>query len=262
MPRVDHFPSTHATWIDAQLTLAEAGDAARASNARTELRRYLMERYHAPLRAYVRGGSLRRIGDPDELVAGFFADRATEPDFLAKWRAANMPLRRWMMNGVAFYARGVLRDRGRDRLRTFTDAPGAPTTDDGSTDGGLAGLGAADRLVDDRTAEQAFERAWAIAVLDAAHAQAHAELSAEGRLDDYEIFRRRVIDGEGYETIAPLVGRTPQQCAGATRLVGQRMRAALLDVLRAEGVRESELEATAAEVHRAVSAPGGGGTVG
>ena len=125
MPPVDHFPSTHATWIDAQLTLADGSDGARASNARAELRQYLMERYHAPLRAYVRGGSLRRIGDPDELVAGFFAERACEPDFLAKWRAADMPLRRWMMNGVAFHARGVMRDRGRDRLRTFTDAPGA-----------------------------------------------------------------------------------------------------------------------------------------
>jgi len=33
----DHFPSTHGTWIDAQLTIAErgrtAGDAALESNA-------------------------------------------------------------------------------------------------------------------------------------------------------------------------------------------------------------------------------------
>ena len=46
---VDHFPSTHATWIDAQLTIAEDGDRAaargddagrgRATNARDAIRR-------------------------------------------------------------------------------------------------------------------------------------------------------------------------------------------------------------------------------
>jgi hypothetical protein len=51
-----------------------------------------------------------------------------------------------------------------------------------------------------------------------------------------------------------------QQCAGATRLVSQRMAAAVREVLRAEGVRESELDATVAEVQRAVgaAAPGSG----
>ena len=50
---VDHFPSTHATWIDAQLTIAErsraAGDAVGEINAIDALRRHLMERYHAAL---------------------------------------------------------------------------------------------------------------------------------------------------------------------------------------------------------------------
>jgi hypothetical protein len=79
----DHFPSTHATWIDAQLTIAErsraVGDAASEGNAIDALRRHLMERYHAALRAYVCGGSLRRLGEPDELVGGFFAERACRP---------------------------------------------------------------------------------------------------------------------------------------------------------------------------------------
>ena len=70
---VDHFPSTHATWIDAQLTIAErsraAGDAVGEINAIDALRRHLMERYHAALRAYVCGGSLRRLGEPDEHLA-------------------------------------------------------------------------------------------------------------------------------------------------------------------------------------------------
>ena len=72
------------------------------------------------------------------------------------------------------------------------------------------------------------------------------------------MFRRRVIEGEGYDTIGPSVGMSAQQCAGATRLVSQRMAAALREVLRAEGVRESEMDRTVQEVQRAVGAAGGG----
>jgi hypothetical protein len=38
MTPVDHFPSTHATWIDAQLTLAEGGDARVAGDEPREAR--------------------------------------------------------------------------------------------------------------------------------------------------------------------------------------------------------------------------------
>jgi hypothetical protein len=259
---VDHFPSTHATWIDAQLTLIDGADAShagphagRAETAREALRRHLWDRYHAPLRAYAHGGSLRRAGEPDELVVGYFAERVTAPDFLPAWRRSNMPLRRWMMNGIGFYARGVVRDRMRDRLRPFTDLASTPMSDSD-----WANPSADDALLsaDERTAETAFERAWAIAVLDAAHTQAHAQLASEGRLDEYDAFRRRVIEGEGYDTIGPSLGMSAQQCAGATRLVSQRMAAALREVLRAEGVRESEMDRTVQEVQRAVEATGGG----
>jgi hypothetical protein len=66
------------------------------------------------------------------------------------------------------------------------------------------------------------------------------------------VFRRRVIDGEGYDTIAPTVGLTAQQCAGATRLVSQRLAAALREVLRDEGVTEGEMDGAVADVQRAV----------
>ena len=65
---VDHFPSTHATWIEQQLTLAEGGDGtagsgpgAAASSARAALRAHLMERYYAALCTYVRTGALMRL---------------------------------------------------------------------------------------------------------------------------------------------------------------------------------------------------------
>jgi len=107
---VDHFPSTHATWIDAQLTIAERAGAHTedGQSARRALQQHLMQRYHEPLRAYVRGSSMRQLGDADELVGGFFADRVGAHGFLADWRESRMPLRRWLMNGISFYGRGVI----------------------------------------------------------------------------------------------------------------------------------------------------------
>ncbi len=238
---VDHFPSTHATWIDAQLTIAE-GTGANARAALDALRRHLMDRYRTALLAYVRGGSLRRLGDAEDLVNGFFADRLCEPRFLLEWRASGMPLRRWMMNGINFHGKGVIRDRARAKARDG----GGELAD---LAGGDAMRALEERVVDERDAERAFDEAWALAVLNDAHARAHAELAAKDRLEDYEVFRRRVIEGERYETIAPSVGRSAQQCAGATRLVTQSLQRALLETLRAEGVSESHLEAEAARVH-------------
>lgn len=245
MMPVDHFPSTHATWLDAQLTLAE-GDGDGSRHASAALRRHLMERYREPLVAYVRGGSMRRLGDANELVDGFFADRACRPAFLGDWRASGMPLRRWMMNGIGFYGRGIIRDRARERARDGIA---------GLTD--RTGRDAAHAMDDARTephdAEHAFERAWALSVLNDAHDRAHAELAEKGRLDDYEVFRRHVIEGEGYETIGPSLGRSVQQCAGATRLVKMTLQRALHDSLRAEGVPERDLESEAELIHAVLS---------
>ena len=233
---VDHFPSTHATWIDAQLTIAErsraAGDPAGETNAVAALRRHLMERYHGALRAYVRGSSMRAVGDADELVAGFFAERVGDPDFLRGWRASGKPLRRWMMNGISFWARGVARDRGRELGRS----------------GGAAGP----EPIDERDAVRAFDAEWALSMVNTAHARVHADLDAEGRLDEHAIFRRHVVHGERYESIAAELGVSRQDCANAVRRVGARVRDALREALVDDGVPPADVEEAVLEVMRIV----------
>jgi DNA-directed RNA polymerase specialized sigma24 family protein len=244
---VDHFPSTHATWIDAQLTIAERAGAHTddGRSAQRALQQHLMQRYHLPLRAYVRGSSMRQLGDADDLVAGFFADRVGAPGFLADWRGSGMPLRRWLMNGISFYARGVMRDRARDRMRQFEDG-GAGIS------GGAGDLsthaGGEDRLVDDRDAARAFEEAWALEVLNAAHELVHADLAERGKLAEYDVFRRHVIDGVEYAVIGTDLGLTRQQCANMVRRVSDRIREALREVVRGEGVPAEEVERTVREV--------------
>jgi hypothetical protein len=143
-----------------------------------------------------------------------------------------MRLRRWLMNGILFYGQGVARDRMRAAARGGAVEPRELDA----------------RAASDATGELDFERAWALAVVREATARVEDAMRAEGRGVDFEIFRRHAIDGQPYAIFAREVGRSEQQCAGATRLVAQRVRAALAEVLREEGVAEGELDAEIARV--------------
>ena len=236
MPPVDHFPSTHATWIDAQLTVIdEAGDGATAANAAfRSLARHLMDRYREPLRAYVLGSALREAGDPDDLVAGFFAHFLAAPNSLLRWRSSGMQLRRWLMNGMAFHCRTLRSDAARYRERGSLDALSAAGAEPAHESGGA----------------QAFERAWALQLVNEAHRATHAECTSRGLLDEYEVFRLHVSEGLPYVVIGPRTGRSPQQCANATRRIGGIFREALHGLLRGEGVSPDELPAQIQEIQR------------
>ena len=225
----DHFPSTHATWIDAQLTIAE-GSHAPADAARQALRTHLMGRYYEALQAYVSTGSLVSLGEPAEIVGEFFARAVDAPEFLRRWRESGMPLRRWMMNAIAFHCRGAIRDRDRaaGRRAEIEDLDSvAATANDAS---------------------RAFDRAWAVALAGEAFGIAQADADARSRPDDAAVFRMHAIDGLTHRQIAQQLGITEAQSAHAAKRVSDRMRQAVRDLLREEGVPAAGLEAAVAEV--------------
>jgi hypothetical protein len=143
-----------------------------------------------------------------------------------------MRLRRWLMNGILFYGQGLARDRARAQDRGGSMAPDELDR--------RAGAGS--------TGETDFERAWALTVVREATARAEIELLDEGRSVDFDIFRRHAIDGQPYAAFAHELGRSEQQCAGATRLVAQRVRAKLAELLAEEGVPDRELDDEIARV--------------
>ena len=232
------FPTTQSTWL---LTLVGDGVADAARGKAAEIARFaIMERYAEPLAVFVRGSSLARLGEPAEIVNGFFAARLSDDaavgDFLSRWSRSGMRLRRWLMNAILFHGQGLARDRMRAADRGSAVDPG--TLD--------ARAGAAS------TGELDFERAWALAVVREATARAEQDLLAEGRGVDFDIFRRHAIDGLAYAAFARDVGRSEQQCAGATRLVAQRVRAKLAELLAEEGVPEHEIDDEIARVRGAL----------
>lgn len=228
------FPTTHATCL---LTVVRDGLAPAERTKAAEIARFsLMQRYAGPLAVFVRGSSLARHGEPDEIVNGFFAarlsDEAALGDFLSKWSRSGMRLRRWLMNGILFYGQGLARDRMRAQQRGGAVAPQELDRREGAA----------------ATGEIDFDRAWALAVVREATARAEQQLAAEGRALDFDIFRRHAIDGRPYAAFAQEVGKTEQQCAGATRLVAQRVRAHLAELLAEEGVPEREIDDEIARV--------------
>lgn len=218
-PRADHFPTTHLTTLLNDLRTVVFDPATQqlpAAHAR--LAEVVMARYAAPLEAYARGSTLRDIAEPADLVHGFFAAAFSDAAYFARYQASGMRLRRWLMNGLLLHARSVARDRARSARREGAAIEGAVTP-----------------FAIERSGEEAFDRAWALAVLSEACATVEATLLAEGRDRAWTVFRRHAIDGRTYIDLESELGLGRQQMADLVRVVTRRLRARMLEVLEDEG---------------------------
>ena len=91
----------------------DAGDG----NKRRQLKRVVIDVYYEDLlrvaqRIRAQDSRLRRLGEADELVNGFFEKRLVDrDDYLRKWRRSKVPrLRHWMRRDLEdFYAREAVR---------------------------------------------------------------------------------------------------------------------------------------------------------
>ena len=242
MPAVDHFPSTHGTWLEERLTLIDeaapaalAGDAAalrRRNGALDELRQHIMRRYTPALTAYVSAPALRSIALPEELVSGFYAKAMGDTSFLQRWRQSGLSLRRWLMNAISFHCMSVRRDSHRDARRAGESID--------YVSGGL--------IDDAPDAVRAFDRAWALSLANEAYANVQQSLSAADRGDDDRIFRMHVVDGLTYAAIGQQLGISQADALAAVRRVTQALRTEITALLWAEGVPSSQLEPVLTEI--------------
>ena len=215
-PRGDAFPTTALTTL---LDKLRCGD----SDAPSLLRARIMSRYAEPLAIYAAGSSLREIAEPRDLVHGFFASGLSRADFFRRYLASGMRLRRWLMNGLLLHARSVARDRARQVRREGTPLDAAITIADGNS-----------------SAEDAYHRAWALALLSEACASVEASLVAEGRDRAWTAFRRHALDGRSYLDLETELGLGRQQMADLVRSVTKRLRARVVELLEDEGGDASE----------------------
>ncbi len=226
----DHFPTTHATWL-----------SERVGVANDEVARHVMERYFEPLRAYVKGSSLRNFGDSADLVNDFFAARLGDANYLERWLASGLPLRRWLLNGLLLHVRNRAIAESRRRARGDTGIGG----ESGGTPGDIAAS-------TEPTAMAALERAWAIALVTEAHDRVRAGLVAEHRENWWECFRLHVLHGLPYADACPMAGVATANGANIVRTVSKRLAAMLAELLSREGVRDEDIDAELEVIQRLV----------
>jgi DNA-directed RNA polymerase specialized sigma24 family protein len=175
------------TWIGRKLDEGPEGLA--------ELNRHVMEVYREPLMIYFKGSSYRWMGDAEDFVQGFFADRLHKQNYLAKWRESDLQLRRYLSVGFLFY----LKESQRAFLR----------------ENRASALPAEDQLVSDTGDPQVhFDRACAQALVAETIRKAE-ELCLEKQLGEHwRVFLLHWRDGVSYRDLAPNFGVTPQQAGG------------------------------------------------
>lgn len=193
------FPPTRRTWMGHLLDDGELDTA----------RRHIMEAYAEPLRIYCRGCSLRWVGEPSDLVSGFFADRLSRPTFLERWRESGRPLRFWLIVGFKHFmleeARRRKRDaRGRGEPRLEPEGSGP---------------------------DRAFDRACALELVRQALSQTERQCRDDGLGEHWEIFFLHHLRDLSIRQIAEQLSIDVPRAAVMKRTAANRFRATLRELV-------------------------------
>ena len=205
------FPQTRRTWMG---KLLDEGDLATA-------RRHIMGVYERPLRIYCQGCSLSWVGDPQDLVAGFFADRLSRPAFLQRWLESGRALRFWLIVGFKHYMLEEARRRNREHQQGFDvelDAEGS---------------------VPDRE----FDRACAVQLVHQALEKAAAECQSDGLGEHWDIFCLYHIRDTPLDRIAADKGVSAARAAVMKRSAVNRFRATLRELISWNGADDALIDA-------------------
>ena len=195
--KVEAFPDTVRTWIGEQLDQGTSGQNA--------VNQHLMAVYAEPLKIYLLGSSWRTMGDPDELVQGFFASRLDRSGFLTDWQASGLRLRRWLVNGFLFYMRETWRRHRRDGAASLSDAV-EPTVEE-QTD--------------------AFDRAWARSLVHDACDEAASACAASGQQAHWDLFIQHTLMGRSFADLAQEQEVTAAQATVMARTAMHKLRRAV-----------------------------------
>ena len=210
----DVFPVTQRTWLGRALV--------RGREGLSEANRHIMEVYAHPLKVYYLGSSFRSLGEPDDVVQGFFADRLARDGFLDRWMESDRPLRYWLIVGFKHFLFERSREMKRGaRAQALPDEIGVQTDEP----------------------ETHFHREAALAIAAEAMRQAHDECEARGQGDHWGIFVRHYVDGQGYEAVGQEFGVTHRRAAVMARTAANRFRAALRELVSWNNAGADEVDA-------------------
>lgn len=210
----DAFPNTLNTWIGNKM---DAGDLGRR-----DINRHIMEVYGWPLLVYLRGHSGRHLGEPEEIIHEFFADRLDREDFFTQWQQSGLHLRRWLMNALNFYLK-----EHRRRLNT-REKPASEIAEDLKTT--------------NERPEMAMDRAFAQSIVAEALTRACEQCEGQGLGPHWAIFIQHFYHGRKYEDVAPDFDVDPARAAVMARTASRTFRSVLRDMFDRDGAAPDEID--------------------
>jgi RNA polymerase sigma-70 factor (ECF subfamily) len=226
------------------VVLAAAGkrDVALAEQSLEKLCRV----YWLPLYTYI-----RRQGesphDAQDLTQEFFA-RLLEKDFLCSVDQTKGRFRSFLLASLKHFLSNQ-RDRARAQKRGGGQPPLSLDFSDAETSIGF-------QPADDQTPEKAFEKRWALTLLEQSLARLRQEYSDRGKQDIFEQLKTTLTEGRGGVAYAQLAARLGLSEA-SVKMAVHRLRQSYREALRAEIAEtvalESEVEEELREVFHALS---------
>lgn len=223
----DVFKPTQLTWLDGELQRGRLG--------RLNINRHVMETYARPLTVYFLGTNLRWLGEPEEIINGFFASRLAQDDFFLKWRASGMRLRRWLMNALCYHLMEVRKAR-----RSSAAGSGGRGDDMGA---GMGGAAAEDAVTFSGDPHAAVDRAATISFVQQAMNDARRTCAHKNMATHWDVFLRHHVDGRSFLDIARELGVDEARAAVMSRSAERNFKAALAAVLVKDGVADEDVNA-------------------
>ena len=220
-PKDDVFPKTPRTWFCRQIGLGQVGLA--------EANQHIMAVYAEPLKVYFRGSSFRRLGEADEIVNAYFADRLGRADFLAKWESSERPMRYWLLVGFRYFLMEQIAKRTADAGRTV------PMVDEAGHSTSAAGE---------------FHRQVARSVVREASLQAETECRRDGLSEHWDILMRHHLKGRPLVQIAADDGLDVVRVKVMARTAANRFRRTLREMLSWPGASRESVDE---EIHELIT---------
>jgi DNA-directed RNA polymerase specialized sigma24 family protein len=209
----DQFPTTQVTLL---VRLVRSGD-----EQLQQAHRHIMAVYADPLAAYVATSRFRDLGEPVELVSGFFADRLGRETFLGSWLDSGQPLRLWLIGAFRNYCRERVRERARWRRNACRGSINER---------------------DERTAEHVFNQRAAIAVVRRALLMAEDDCEVNGLKDHWRVFTLRRLRDRSIREVATLTGISEQRVVVMERTAASHVREAIRGLLSWDGDDDANVE--------------------
>jgi hypothetical protein len=223
----DVFPLTRGTWINDRIRMGDAG--------RAEINRHVMSVYHWPLTVYFRGTRDRTLGEPDDVVQGFFASRLGKSDFFTEWQRSGKRLRHWLINGFCFFLKELRRDQRRRASSISGLSPSSPVFDEPSDS-------------DDATAARDMDKVFLRGVVREAMIEASRVCEQLGLGKHFEIFEAHFYMGQPYEVIADRYGLEPTRAAVMARTANRKFQGALRELFLKDGTEANRIEEEIADL--------------